>query len=132
MSLQTREPSDHITHTTEQAAISTVAADTVRACLQVCGEVDAALAPTLDQYLAGHLDAGRRYLRLELSGVTFMDTTALRVIVAAHHRALRSRGTLILTGVRNPVSRLLALTRLDRVLFVSGPRSDLDAAAMWN
>lgn len=114
------------------ATIRTVAADATRACVRLRGEIDARIAPALGDELAEHLVRGRRYLRLELSAVTFMDTTALSMILAMHHRVLASRGTLILTGVRNPVSRLIAITELDQVLFIGGPRSDLDAAAAWN
>jgi anti-sigma B factor antagonist len=127
MSAPTLEHSARHIHD-QPAPLSTVTADSARAWIRLCGEIDAALAPALSDLVDEHVAADRRYLRLEMSAVTFMDTTVLGVILAAHHRLLRSRGTLILTGVRKPVSRLLALTQLDQQLFVSGPRSDLDAA----
>ncbi|MDT4933083.1 MAG: hypothetical protein QOK11_975 [Pseudonocardiales bacterium] len=127
MSAPTLEHTAH--HDREQPTpLTTVAVDNTRACIRLCGEIDAALAPALSGLVDEHVAADRRYLRLEMSAVTFMDTTVLGVILAAHHRLLRSRGTLILTGVRKPVSRLLGITQLDQELFVSGPRSDLDAA----
>jgi anti-anti-sigma factor len=114
----------------QPTSITPVMADATRACLRLCGEIDAALAPALADRLDEHITQGRRYLRLELSGVTFMDTTALSVVLEAHHRLLASRGTLVLTGVRDAVTRLITLAKLDQVLFVSGPRSDLDAATV--
>jgi anti-anti-sigma regulatory factor len=76
--------------------------------------------------LDGHLDAGRRFLRLDLSEVTFLDAASLGGIIRVHHRALERRGTLVITGARPPVARLLRLTSLDEVLFVGGPRADDD------
>jgi anti-sigma B factor antagonist len=128
---QNRTGHDH-TGQHEEAPIRTVAADAARACVRLRGEIDALLAPAVSDVLEEHLVRGRRYLRLELSAVTFLDTTALSAILAMHHRVLAARGTLILTGVRNPVSRLIEITQLDQVLFIGGPRSDLDAAAAWN
>lgn len=123
MSLPTLEPISQA----RTEPVLTVATDAARACVQISGELDAALAPRLAAELSAHLQAGRRYLRLELSGVTFIDTSALSVVLAAHNELLRERGTLVLTGVRRPVSRLLELTELDRVLFVGGPRSDIES-----
>ena len=74
--------------------------------------------------LRGHVAAGRRFLRLDMSGVTFLDATALTGITAAHQDLLVNRGTLVITGVRPLVARVLRLTGLDEVLFISGPRAD--------
>jgi anti-anti-sigma factor len=68
--------------------------------------------------LAGHLDAGRRVIRVDASRVEFMDSTAAGALAAATARCREHHGTLILTGVRRPVQRLLELAGLDRVLLV--------------
>ena len=47
-------------------------------------------------------------------------------MTAVHREALDARGTLILTGVRPVVARVLAVTGLDDELFISGPRADSD------
>jgi hypothetical protein len=68
-------------------------------------------------------------LRLDVSEVTFLDAASLGGITRFHHRALDHRGTLVLTGARPPVTRMLRLTGLDEVLFVGGPRADDDLAS---
>ncbi len=109
-----------------QLAIETVHFDRLRALVKVDGELDLSTAPPLWAVLEGHLAAGRRFLRLDLSGVTFLDATALTGITRAHQDLLRRKGTLVITGVRALVARVLRLTGLDEVLFVGGPRADDD------
>jgi hypothetical protein len=76
--------------------------------------------------LDGHLAAGRHLLRLDLSGVTFLDASTLSGIARVHAAALDRRGTLVLTGVTQRIARILRLTGLDDVLFIGGPRADDD------
>jgi anti-sigma B factor antagonist len=109
-----------------RVAVETVRFDRLRALVKVTGELDLATAAPLWAVLQGHVAAGRRFLRLDMSGVTFLDATALTGITRAHQELLVRRGTLVITGVRVLVSRVLRLTGLDEVLFIGGPRSDDD------
>lgn len=107
-------------------AVDTVRFDAARANITVVGDLDLATAAPLWAVLQGHLAAGRRFVRLDMSGVTFLDATALSGITRAHQDFLAARGTLVITGVRTRVARVLRLTGLDEVLFVGGSRSDDD------
>jgi anti-sigma B factor antagonist len=109
-----------------QLAVETVRFDRLRALIRVSGELDLSTAAPLWAVLESHVAAGRRFLRLDLSGVTFLDATALTGITRAHQALLRRKGTLVITGVRTLVARVLRLTGLDEVLFVGGPRADDD------
>jgi anti-anti-sigma factor len=77
--------------------------------------------------LDDHLQAGRRTLRLDMSAVTFLDSTALSALLEFHHRCLGLHGTLLLTRASDPVRRLFRLTRLDGVLLVDHAESDGDS-----
>lgn len=110
----------------ELVSIETVAHDSVRAHVKVAGELDVSTGPTLWAVLQGHLERGRRFLRLDMSAVTFLDAAALSGITRAHQDALARRGTLVLTGIRPNLTRVLQLVHLDHVLFIGGPRSDDD------
>jgi anti-sigma B factor antagonist len=99
------------------------------ATIVLSGDLDLAAADTLAATIAEQHRRARRYVRLDLADVTFLDATALGVLVDAHREFLARRGTLTLTGVGRPVSRLLAITGLDKMLFVAGPRSPLTRPA---
>ena len=107
-------------------SVETVHFDPERADIKVTGELDLTTAAPLWAVLQGHLSSGRRFLRLDLSGVTFLDATVLTGITRAHQQLLQSRGTLVITGVRALVARVLRMTGLDEVLFIGGPRGDHD------
>lgn len=109
-----------------QMSVETVHFDANRALVKVEGELDMSTSAPLWALLESHLSAGRRFLRLDMSGVTFLDASALTGIASAHQDLLTNRGTLVITGVRSLVARILRLTGLDEVLFVSGPRADDD------
>ena len=102
----------------QRLSVETVGLDTLRAHVRVTGDLDVSTGAPLWAVLHSHLAAGRRYLRLDLSGVAFLDASALSGIVQAHHDTLDQRGTLVLTGLTPNLDRALQLTGLDDVLFV--------------
>jgi len=54
--------------------------------ISVAGELDLATAPSLKWSLLDALKAGRNRLLINLSNVTFIDSTALSVLVGVHRR----------------------------------------------
>jgi anti-anti-sigma factor len=107
-------------------AIETLGSDDRRATVAVRGDLDVSTAAELWSVLQEHLAAGRRFLRLDLSAVRFLDTSAVTAIVEVHHEALYRRGTLVLAGVTPPVAKVLKLSGVADTLFIAGPRSDAD------
>jgi anti-anti-sigma factor len=102
--------------------------EALRASVRVAGELDLASARLLEAALEHQLDLGRRYVRLDLSGLSFLDATGLGAILDAHWAYLNRGGTLILTGVGRQVRRLVQLTETDGVLLVAGEYADLSPA----
>lgn len=96
------------------------------AAIAITGELDLAVAHRLASTLQDQHRRARRYVRLDLSDVAFIDATALSVLVDAHFEFLARRGTLTLTGVSRSVSRLLSLTGLGDVLLVASTRAQID------
>jgi anti-sigma B factor antagonist len=66
--------------------------------------------------LAVALDASLDDVIIDCSDLEVLDAVGLGVIVAAHRRAVSRGRRLVLLGVRPQVLRLLAVTRLHRVL----------------
>jgi anti-anti-sigma factor len=83
--------------------------------LAVTGEIDVHTAPDLAAAMA---DADRPSLTVDLSQVSFIDSSGLRVLIEGHRRALESGATLRLTNPSDTVRRLLDISGLDDYLDV--------------
>jgi len=84
--------------------------------VQVRGELDLSTSPELGEALLQEL-AGGRSVVLDLSGVTFIDSTGLNTLVGALRSSEANGGRLALgPDLPNQVSRVLAITGLDAVL----------------
>lgn len=97
-----------------------IASDTDEGVLVVGvqGELDLYSAPELRARLLQAIDDGADSIVLDLRGTTFMDSTALGVIVAAM-KALRARsGRLVLVNESRSIAKTLAITGLDEMLDV--------------
>lgn len=93
--------------------------DELRAGLRLVGELDLASVPILEACLQNLLATGGRYVRVDLSGLSFVDCAGLGGLVDAHHAFLQARGTLIVTGTGAHVRRVMGLAGLLDVLFVA-------------
>jgi anti-anti-sigma factor len=77
------------------------------------GEVDTASAPRLSGELQALLfTAAPRELVLDFGGVTFMDSSGIRVIIDIHHRQRDRGGVLILASVSDTARQVLDITGL--------------------
>jgi anti-sigma B factor antagonist len=85
--------------------------------LRIHGELDISTADQLRRAAGPHLGAGGR-LVLDLSRVTFCDSTGLAVLVGFHKRLAASGGGLELYAPVPRVQHLLAITGLNRVFTV--------------
>jgi anti-sigma B factor antagonist len=85
--------------------------------LTVSGEVDMGTAPDFEEELARAVDQGLGGgLVVDLSNVSFIDSTGLNALVRALERQRLSGGSLALVTDDSRVAMMLEVTRLDRVL----------------
>lgn len=93
------------------------------ALLQVSGELDLASSPLLERELerAFH-NEGPGLVIIDMSGLEFMDSTGLSVLIRAHNRAQETGHRLGVAGGSQQVRRLLSLTGVaDRLTVVERP-----------
>jgi anti-sigma B factor antagonist len=84
----------------------------------VSGEVDVETAPRLRKAILAVLEEGGQDLVVDLRSVSFLDSTALGVLVAGLKRAREAGGDLQLVATGTHILRMLAITRLDAVFNV--------------
>jgi anti-sigma B factor antagonist len=83
------------------------------ATIGVAGDIDLTSAPRLDDEVTGLIEDSVNSLTIELTGVSFMDSTGLRVLLKASKLLDSSGGTLVLRDPSDAVRRLLEVSGLD-------------------
>ena len=85
--------------------------------LHLRGEIDAHSVTVLVRHL-DPLPGSEGDVVIDLSGVGFVDSSGLRVLVEAHQRAEAGARRLVLSGSSRPVLRLLEISGLMEFLHV--------------
>ena len=94
------------------------------------GEVDLATVSDLQWRLHDAASPGDADVVVDLTEVTFLDSTGLAAFVSTHKRLAAAGRTLILRNPRANVRRVLEITLLDTVMPIEEPdRPDLTEAA---
>ena len=86
------------------------------ACLRLTGELDLSTAPELSAAIDRLTAAGETRVLLDLTDLTFCDSTGMAVFVRGDNRAAAEGGWLRLTGASGRVERVLRVTGLADVL----------------
>jgi anti-sigma B factor antagonist len=89
------------------------------------GEADVTNTPQLSELLDGQLAGGTQYLTVDVTGLSFADTSSIRTLLLAA-RTLRQRGgDLVLLHPQRALARMLEILGADELLAV---RTDTEAA----
>jgi anti-anti-sigma factor len=92
--------------------------------LVLCGELDLKTASIAEEALAD-AEQSHDLIALDLRQLSFMDSTGLRLIVVAQHRARELGHRLVIVEGSPWVQRLFEVTGLDEWLDVRSDPSDL-------
>jgi anti-sigma B factor antagonist len=105
------------------------ALDAERHVVAVRGEIDLFTAPELKQKLTDAIEGGKIRIVVDLTETTFLDSTALGVLIGAVKR-LRSRdGALVIVNVDQNIAKTFEITGLDQI-FTIVPARDAAIAAL--
>jgi anti-sigma B factor antagonist len=83
--------------------------------LKVSGHLNIARAPALERQIA-HAADGHERLRLDISGLTFIDSTGAQAILHVHNAIEARGGRAVFERPQHEVRRVLHLLGLDQVL----------------
>jgi anti-sigma B factor antagonist len=84
----------------------------------VGGEVDVSSSPTLRDRLTEVLDSGHGTAVVDLTEVTFLDSTGLGTLVGAFKRAEELSGSLPIVCPHERILKLFRITGLDTVFMI--------------
>src|SRR6059036_2906617 len=98
--------------------------DADRHVVAVRGEIDLFTAPELKQKLTDAIEGGKSRIVVDLTDTTFLDSTALGVLIGAVKR-LRSRdGRLTIVNVDENIAKTFEITGLDQIFPISATRDE--------
>jgi anti-sigma B factor antagonist len=87
------------------------------------GEVDTTTVGDLHAVLDDLVLRGERNYVIDLSGVTFMDSSGLAALAKLYKRIRIGQGDVRLCGLRGELRRIIELTRFDRVFDIFDDRA---------
>ncbi len=87
------------------------------------GELDMAAAPAFEERLLNCL-SGETPVILDLSDVSFMDSTAIGALISVRKKANMTRGRFAVVVPPGDVERMLRITRLDTAFDIVPTRSE--------
>lgn len=108
---------------TDMFSVSSERQDESCGVVTIAGEVDIYTAPRFKESMLELLDTGVRKIIVDLSAVTFIDSTALGVLIGGLRRVSDAGGAMALVVATSPVERVLTITGLDRVFTIRDTRT---------
>jgi anti-sigma B factor antagonist len=94
----------------------------------VHGEADLHAAPELRDCLGAAIDSGESGIVVDLTNTSFLDSTALGVLIGAMKRLREGDGEIQLVVSRAEIRRIFEITLLDQVLPLQETRAEALAA----
>jgi anti-sigma B factor antagonist len=88
------------------------------------GEIDLAVSPVMREVMTEAVESCRHVI-VDLSAVSFLDSTGLSVLLGTHKTVAAARRSMSLAGPCGVVAKVLRITRIDEAIPV---HPDLDTA----
>ena len=96
-----------------------------RYLITVSGEVDLATSPDLDTAVIAAIDSGTSSVVIDLTDVSFMDSSGLGVMVRALKRCREAENDLDLVITNERVLKVFGITGLDQVIPIHASIQDI-------
>lgn len=99
--------------------------DSNRYVITVSGEVDLATSPALDTAIIAAIESGTSSVAIDLTDVSFMDSSGLGVIVRGLKRCREADKDLDLVITNERVLKVFGITGLDQVIPIHASIQDI-------
>lgn len=83
--------------------------------LKVCGRLDTATAPQLEEELKGETE-GRKEIVLDFSELEYISSAGLRVLLSAHKVMKKQNGKLVVQNANEEVREVFVITGFSEIM----------------
>ena len=87
--------------------------------VHLAGEIDLRTSPQLRGEFLELLDEKPARIILDLTGVSYVDSSGVGTIVELKRRAMRNKNTVVLVGLQPRVRSLFEITKLDKFFTIT-------------
>ncbi|MGA2985409.1 MAG: STAS domain-containing protein [Terriglobia bacterium] len=84
--------------------------------LGLSGKLDAEGTKMFGERMTQFLDGGERYILLDFTDITYINSSGLHALILVERRLASSRGMLILAGVSDHIQKVLKISGLSSIL----------------
>jgi len=105
-------------------SVQSTAIDHSACVIDLVGEVDLYTAPELKQELHRVIDGGAKFVVVDLTETTFIDSTTLGVLLGGVKRIRQAGGSLVLACSDRNIRKIFEITLLDRVFTIVDSRDE--------
>jgi anti-anti-sigma factor len=87
-------------------------------------KLDSSLSPSLKSELVVLNTDGTKNIIIDLTNTRYCDSSGLSAILVANRLCKNSQGTFVLTGLQEPVKKLISISQLDTILNITNTVSE--------
>jgi anti-sigma B factor antagonist len=109
-------------------ALNQDAVDATTQVVAVRGEIDLFTAPELKTALGEAIESGKSRIVVDLEETTFLDSTALGVLIGTVKRLRTHDGRLTIVNVDQNIAKTFEITGLDQIFTIRASRAEALAA----
>ena len=82
-------------------------------------KLDGQISPELKSLLVMENSKGVKNLVLDMSGARYCDSSGLSAVLVGNRLCNSSQGSFILSGVQDPVMKMISISQLDTILTIT-------------
>ena len=90
--------------------------------VKITGRLDAISAPQVDKKVSGLIDMENKYILMDFSGVDYLSSAGMRLLLSATKRLKSQNGKFIICNINDDVLEVLKMAGFDRILSLAGTR----------
>jgi len=90
--------------------------------VKIIGRLDAISAPQVDKKVSGLIDMGNKFILMDFSGVDYLSSAGMRLLLSATKRLKGKEGKFVISGINDDVLEVLKMAGFDHILSIANTR----------